>query len=283
MKKVNGFLAGLVCGMVLCGTTPVAQAAVDWVQARLSPQEIYLDGEKVNWTVYNVADQNYVRLADLCPEIGVGLAWDSVTGYVLMNSDGTTPQVTQPTVTTPTVTTPSTSHGGVITIPQSDEKLDLKVGDKVLCDDGYEYEITNMDRYESNFFQGYNALPDLPSQQGDWSNLPTLPSLDIEVRHFSNALGDSLYITNMHETRRMQYTLYNLIANDKNAWEGTTPLATVTLGFDSHEGVPVMWPWDESQIVALFHSRPASDFTVSAFDYYKNGVYQQTMYYIQSW
>ncbi|MFI3249753.1 MAG: hypothetical protein R3Y07_02160 [Eubacteriales bacterium] len=281
MKK-NGFLAGMICGVAMWGLIPTAEATVEWVQARVSPQEIYLDGNQVDWLVYNVGNQNFVRLADLCPAIDVGLVWDPITGYVLMNSDGTTPAITQPTpeVTTPEVTTPDS---GLVVIPQSNAKMSLEVGDVVLCDDGYEYEITDMSRYENNMFQGFDELPPLPEQQGDWSNLPVLESLEVEVRHFSNSMGESMFITNMYETRRMQYTLYNLIANEPKAWDGDSPLATVSFGFTDDVGVSVMWPWEEQQLINLFDSRPISDFRVEAFDYYSNGIFQCTRYNIRAW
>ncbi len=299
MKKMrmNGFLTGLICGAVLCGTSPVAQAAVDWVQAKLSPQEIYLDGQKVDWTVYNVADQNYVRLADLCPEIGVGLAWDPVTGYVLMNSDGTTPEVTKVTApttsntTTATVTIPSTtatsttSNNGVITIPEGDAKLNLQVGDKILCDDGYVMEITDMSRYENNSFQTYDKLPALPSQVGDWNNLPVLDTPEVTVTHFynENRGTDTVYITNVYEMRRMQYTIYNLIVATSRCWDGTTPLSSVGFGFDSDLGVSQMWPWKESEIVDLFNSSPLGNIQVYASDQYQNGAFVNTIYYVRGW
>lgn len=280
MKK-NGFLLGLMCGMALWGFAPTVQATVDYVVAKLSPQSIYLDGNAVDWTVYNVADQNYIRLADLCPELGVGISWDSATNSVLLTSNGTTPETT-PVVTTPTIATTSAPSNTVV-IPHSDEKLNLKVGDTVLCDDGYHYEITDMSKYENNSFQKYDVLPELPSQVGDWSNLPYLELPDVEVRHYKDEYGDALFITNLYEMRRMQYVLYNLMVKESSIWNGTKCYATVNFGFDTDTGVSVMWPWDEQQLVDLFQSRPMSNFRVEAFDYYENGVFQYTRYKIRAW
>lgn len=278
--KRKEFLLGLICGVVFCGLVPVAEATAEYVVARLTAQTIYLDGAKVNWTVYNVNDENYIKLADLCPELGVGLSWDSTNNAVRMTTDGTTSVV--PPVTTPTVTSPSVSSG-VTVIPQSTAKLDLEVGDVVLCDDGYEYKITDMTRYEHNSFSNYEPLPALPTQQGDWSNLPVLTMPEVKVTHFKDDYGDVMYITNLHEIERMKTVFYNLIANEPSAWNGSVPLATVTLGFDSYSNVPVMWPWDEQQIIDLFESRPISNFRVSASDYYANGIFQQTIYYVRGW
>lgn len=282
--KNKKFLGGLIFGVILASLVPTAQATAEYVVARLTAQTIYLDGTKVNWTVYNVNDENYIKLADLCPEMGVGLTWDSANNAVRMTTDGST--TTIPTVTTPTVTTTVTqtsTDSNATVIPQSIAKLSLQEGDVVLCDDGYEYSITDMSRYEHNSFNNYAALPSLPTQKGDWSNLPTLTMPEVKVTHYKDNFGDSMYITNLYEMERMKITLYNLIANESSCWEGNTPLATVTLGFDSLSNVPVMWPWDEQQIIDLFQSRPISNFRVYASDYYNNGIFQQTIYYVRGW
>lgn len=61
------------------------------VHAIQTNQRIFLDGNPVTWLIYNINDENYIRLADLCPEIGVGLLWDSIDNRVLLRSDGYMP------------------------------------------------------------------------------------------------------------------------------------------------------------------------------------------------
>lgn len=67
-------------------TNPQTKEDVHAVETK---QTIYLDDKAVDWLIYNVNDENYIRLADLCPEIGVGLTWDSVANAVRMTTDGT--------------------------------------------------------------------------------------------------------------------------------------------------------------------------------------------------
>lgn len=127
-KNIIPLAAGILAGALLTTTTG---AAVDYVKARLSNQPIYLDGERIDCRTYNIADQNYIRLVDLCDALGVEWYWDSTTNSVYL---GERPQPTEGTVTLPT--------DGSKYIPQA--------GDKILCDDGYIYEITDVSRWENN-------------------------------------------------------------------------------------------------------------------------------------
>lgn len=144
-------------------------------------------------------------------------------------------------------------------------------------------EITDMSRYENNSFQTYDKLPDLPTQQGDWSNLPILDTPEMEVRHFQNESRgtETVFIKNIYEMRRMQYTLYNLIANNPKSWIGSTPNASVGFGFTSDVGVYTMWPWNEQELVDWFESSPIGNYQVEAFDYYVDGVFQNTRYLVR--
>lgn len=106
MKMKKEFLYGLLTGVAITASIPAVSLANQWVSATLTSQTIFLDGESVDWTVYNVLDENYIRLADLCPELGVGLVWDPVANAVRMNSDGTIPEISAQTYTaTPTAST----------------------------------------------------------------------------------------------------------------------------------------------------------------------------------
>ena len=42
------------------------------------------------------------------------------------------------------------------------------------------------------------------------------------------------------------------------------------------------WPWRESELVDLVHSRPNSRYYVDAFDFYHDGAYQYTRYLVLS-
>ena len=65
--------ATLLTGMVL-GASLVGGAAAGIV-AEPSWQNIYVDGEKVSMTAYNIAGNNYVRLRDIGQQVGFNVYW----------------------------------------------------------------------------------------------------------------------------------------------------------------------------------------------------------------
>lgn len=54
----------------------------------------------------------------------------------------------------------------------------------------------------------------------------------MEVRHF----GQNLFIRNLYETRRMQYTVYNVLLQEPTAWRDGELLATVSLNIPADLG-----------------------------------------------
>lgn len=64
---------------------------------------------------------------------------------------------------------------GAVTIPQLEGQLVLKEGDKVLCDDGSLYEITDMSRFDNNVFSA-GPLPSLPSPHRGLERIPHIGS-----------------------------------------------------------------------------------------------------------
>ena len=155
------------------------------------------------------------------------------------------------------------------------------MGDVIRCDDGSDYTITDVSRWDASLFAS-GPIGELPTATCDWSKFldTELPAPD--ARHFQNGDTDTLLLRNLYETRRMQYTLYNLIGSDSAAWNNGAPYATVKLRIDSDVAVGYFWPWRESEITNLFRSRPISQYAVEAWDVYENGVFQHTRYLIQS-
>ncbi len=255
MKRI---LNALLCGVMVFALACPALAA-EALQVGRSRQKFYMDGDPVQMEAYNINGSNYVKLDDLSKLVGFELSFDSKTNSVYI---GEQPQ-----------------QNDVVVIPQSDARLNLKEGDKVLCDDGYIYEITDMKRYDKSMFAS-GPLPELPTPTCDWSSFPETELPRAEVRHFKDETGDSMFIRNLHEIRRMQYTLYNQIGANSSAWNNGNPLAQVRIGIESEDGVGRFWPWRESEIVNLYQSTPTSSFTIDAFDYYENGIYQHTRYCI---
>jgi len=264
-KNTITLTAGILAGALLTTTTG---AAVDYVKARLSDQPIYLDGERIECRTYNIADQNYIRLVDLCDTLGVKWHWDSITNSVYLG-DRPEPEMPQP------------ATAETVTIPTDGSKFIPHAGDKVLCEDGYIYEITDVSRWENNVFAP-GPLPDLPSPTCDWSRFPELELPEPAVRHFSHPEWESLWIRNLYETRRMQYVIYNALGEEPSAWKNGQLLGSVSLSIpDEYESITkTFWPWRETEVTKHVHNIPAANFYVEAWDYYTDGVFQYTRYCI---
>ena len=71
MKKKD-FALGILCGaMLFSGATAVAAG----VSAEPTWQNIYVDGEQVSMTAYNIAGNNYVKLRDIGQKVGFNVYW----------------------------------------------------------------------------------------------------------------------------------------------------------------------------------------------------------------
>ena len=160
-----------------------------------------------------------------------------------------------------------------------------QTGDVIRCDDGTNYTLTDVSRYDANVFAA-GPLGPLPEPTCDWSLLeqPELP--EATARHYNNGHGDYLYICNLYETRRMLYTLYNAIGDNSQTWKDGAPILTskgnqlvhihLTIPEDVH--YEVFWPWRASEIVNDFNSVPPGNYYMQAWDVYTNGIFQRTEY-----
>lgn len=256
-KEIAALAAGLLAGVMLSG--PIAQAAETALTVVASSQKFYADGQRVQLEAYNINGYNYIKLADLSPLVGFDLAYDEHTNSVYI---GARPE------------------NGPATTDTDVSRYVPKAGDVVQCDDGTNYTITDVSRWELNI----SPLPDLPTATCDWTLFPTLELPKAEARHLSNRSGEILFMRNLYETRRMQYTIYNALGEEPGAWEDGKPLATVqlTIPADLDPYTAVMWPWHGSELEELVHSRPISQYYVEAWDYYLNGVFQHTRYCVVS-
>ena len=90
-----------------------------------------------------------------------------------------------------------------------------------------------------------------------------------EMRVVTDGEGGVL-IRNMHEIRRMQYSLF----------EVAEPGTKIYLGLEgSRPGDPnIEWPWHEGMLQDMYLSGPRSKVWVDAYDMYYNGRYLYTMY-----
>ena len=73
MKYDKRNITAMVTGMVI-GAALVSEAAAGIV-AEPTWQKIYVDGQQVSMTAYNIAGNNYVRLRDIGQQVGFNVYW----------------------------------------------------------------------------------------------------------------------------------------------------------------------------------------------------------------
>ena len=266
-KNIALIAAGIVLGSTISGT---AASAAEMLAAQRSTQKIYVDGQQVQMEAYAIGGNNYVKLRDVGKAVGFNVSWDG--SAVQIDSDA------------PYQDEATTAQGSkIVSLPTDGSKYVPKTGDLIPCDDGTYYEVKDTLRWENNVYAP-GGLPELPAPTCDWSlfNDAALPK--VEVKHYSDQYGDDLFVRNLYETRRMQYTIYNALGKEPTAWKDGKPLATVELTtpaeYDAYTAK--FWPWRESELTDLVHSRPNSRYYVAAWDYYHNGIYQYCRYCVLS-
>lgn len=260
--KYVQFAVGIIIGAALVPTT---YAAVQPLTATPSTQRFYVDGAPVQLEAYAINGSNYVKLWDIGEAVGFNFSYDDSTNSVYIGER------------------PALQDSDTVHIPTDGSKYIPKAGDRVRCDDGYVYEIKDVSRYDNNVFaDGPVGL--LPTPTCDWGAFPELEVPKVEVRHFAHDDGDSMFIRNLYETRRMEYTIYNALGQEPTAWREGKPMATISLSIDPEDEpfTKTSWPWRSSELEKLVHSRPNSRFSVEAWDYYSKGVFQYTRYCVVS-
>ena len=266
MKGMKKELA-LVASGVLLGATLAAPAATAALTAQLSGQRFVVDGKPAQIEAYAINGSNYVKLRDVCRAANFSVTYDSQSNTVRIDTHEPYAE--------------EAASGRIVTLPADGSKYVPQVGDLIPCGDGTVYEIKDNSRFENNCFAP-GPLPDLPEPTCDWSlfETPELPAP--EVRHYVSDAGDNLYVRNLYETRRMQYTLYNAIGRTPSAWRNGKLLTKVSLTipaeYEAYTGC--FWPWRSSEIEKHTRNYPRFHFHAEAWDYYHNNNFMQTQYYI---
>ena len=133
--KRGSFAAGFLTCLLVVGITTTAYAA--GIMAERSTHRIYVDGREVQMEAYVINGNNYVRLADIGKQVGFNVYWDSNTKTVQIEADkpytGIAPQQTA-------------------AAPTDGSRYVPKVGDVIRCDDGTDYTITDVSRWDKNAF-----------------------------------------------------------------------------------------------------------------------------------
>ena len=183
----------------------------------------------------------------------------------------------------------SRNADGSINIPSDGSRYIPQAGDVIRCDDGTNYLISDVDRWDNNLFASGPA-GSLPEPTCDWSQFPGQELPAVQVRRYQSETGDRLHVLNLYETRRMLYTLYNTAPSCPEVWENRAlklnaegiPILRLTMGISESNSVQVFWPWQEDQLTKVFKSAPMARFEVEAWDVYKDGVFQRTEYNIRA-
>lgn len=74
---------GILASLTLSG--PAAQAA-DYLTALPSSQPIYVDGQRISMTAYNIGGNNYVKLRDIGKAVNFGVIYDAAANSVYITS-----------------------------------------------------------------------------------------------------------------------------------------------------------------------------------------------------
>jgi len=271
MKKTFvSMLTGVLLGAALFSG---AHAAVETYTAQRSSQKFYVDGERVQMEAYAINGSNYVKLRDIGRLVGFNVTWDAESNSAIIDSTEPYEEETAAAIKT----------DQIVTIPQSDENFVLKEGDRVRCDDGTIYEITDMSRYDTNVFAD-GPLPSLPTPTCDWSLFPESTLPNVEVKRYHDEYGDDLFITNLYELRRMEYTIRNALGQEPDAWRDGKLLAKINLSIplEYEPYTDSFWPWRASELEDLVHAVPNVRYYIAAYDHYHNGKFMYTRYYVMS-
>ena len=275
MQQVGTFITGLLVGATLFGGTAAYAAGI---MAEQSLNRILVDGQEVQLDAYAINGSNYLKLRDIGAAVGFNVYWDTEQHCVQIESNAPYTGVA------PTVYTENTT---LADYDQSERKPTPQVGDIILCSDGYAYEIKDVSKYNNSMF-ATEETDALPSPTCDWSLLdqPALP--EPEARHFTAGGKEYLFVRNLYETKRMQYTLYNAIGDNPQTWKNGRPvtmangdpMVSINLSIPNEINAMSFWPWRSEQITELFNSCPPGEYSMEAWDVYCDGAFRYTEYYI---
>ena len=187
-KEIALVTAGILAGIAVSG--PVTQAAAG-LMANISSQKFYVNEQRVPLEAYEINGSNYVKLRDIGQVVDFGVTYDAKTNTVTIHPD----EAYESEVKIPDTNgqTASRNADGSINVPQDGSRYIPQAGDVIRCDDGTNYTITDVSRYDKNYFADGPVGP-FPEAAYDWSQFdqPELPRA--EVRHFTVEGDDYLFV-----------------------------------------------------------------------------------------
>ena len=127
-KEIALVAGGIILGAAIA--SPVAGAAL---MAQQSSQRFVVDGKSVQIEAYAIGGSNYVKLRDVGRAMNFSVDYDPLTNTVRI--DSAAPYDNSPSALT---------TGGTVKLPNDGSQYVPRPGDRILCDDGTEYEITSV-------------------------------------------------------------------------------------------------------------------------------------------
>ena len=257
-RKGNREVALVASGIIL-GTAITAPTVGAALTAQPSSQKIVVDGKPVQIEAYSIGGSNYCKLRDVGRAVGFAVEYNPMTNTVSIQTDEPYAKGTQALL-------PRT-----VTLPTDGSEYVPQVGDRILCDDGTEYTVKDVARW--------NSSP-LPTPTCDWSRFPALELPAPIVKHYHDQYGDDVFVRNVFEVRRMVYTLSTALGDEPDAWRDGKPLFKISTEIPS-EYEPYterFWPWRSEEITSVVHACPNVRYYVDAYDVYHDGIYLRTRY-----
>ena len=269
MKNRGKKEVALVASGIILGASIAVPAAGAALIAQQSSQKITVDGKPMQIEAYSIGGNNYAKLRDVGKAVGFNVSYNPMTNTVQISTNEPYAEGA------PTLT----SNSRIVTLPTDGSQYIPQVGDTILCNDGTEYEIKDVTRWDKNVFQS-EKLPPLPTPTCDWSAFPTLTLQPPIVKHYHDQHGDDLFVRNVYEVRRMVYTIYNALGAEPEAWRDGKPLCKIYTEIppEYEPYTDRFWPWREEEITSAVHDLPNVRYYVDAYDYYHNNVYLYTRY-----
>ena len=242
-RDVAGFAVGLLCGGVIFGGVGIASGVIATPLTEGS-QKVTLDGQAVSLEGYNINGSNYFKLRDLGKAMDFGVTWNNDSRTVEIDSNAGYVEEEKPAIP------------GAVKIPTGDASWCPAVGTVIDLGNGQTMTVTKAKDPEPELTVPANA-------SSFWQD--ELPEPKAIV--YENGV---VRIRNLHETRRMQYSLF----------EVAEPGTKIYLGLEgARPGEPsVEWPWHEGMLQKMYLSGPRSKVWVDAYDYYVDGRYLFTEY-----
>lgn len=151
-RSTVSFFAGIITGAVLFGGSAAYAAGI---MAELSSQPIYVDGQRVQMTAYNIAGNNYVKLRDVGQALGINVYWQN--GVQIDSFSPYTGEAPTTSVVSSGEIRVNCSHGN--TIPAGERR------GLIISPSGTDYKVSSSDP----------SIVDIESVLGLWAAIAKAP------------------------------------------------------------------------------------------------------------